>query len=162
MEKAENIDKEIVENQTENQTEPKVKDVKYAGFWVRLSAFMLDNMFFAIVMLIVLFVSGQINGNKTDIANTTVVVFDILVSVAVVLFWTLWHGRTPGKALLNIKIVSGKNNFGELTIWQSILRYIGYILIPMTLFLGALMIAWREDKRGLHDLLANTYVIYDL
>lgn len=158
MEKTENTDKEIVEN----QTDPKVKDVKYAGFWVRLSAFMLDDIFFSIAIFVVLSATGQISDDKTNIAKTTLVVFNMLISVAVVLFWTLWHGRTPGKALLNIKIVSGKNNFGELTIWQSILRYISYILIPITLLLGALMIAWREDKRGLHDLLANTYVIYDL
>ncbi|MEA1918610.1 MAG: RDD family protein, partial [Campylobacterota bacterium] len=43
---------------------------------------------------------------------------------------------------------------------QLIIRYIGYIVSIIPLMIGFFMVAFRSDKRALHDLLAGTVVIY--
>lgn len=43
---------------------------------------------------------------------------------------------------------------------QAFGRYLATILSRLILYIGYLMIAFREDKRGLHDLIAETKVIY--
>ena len=41
---------------------------------------------------------------------------------------------------------------------KAVLRYIGLWINILTLGIGYLMIAFRKDKRGLHDLIAGTVV----
>ncbi|WP_418640526.1 RDD family protein [Sulfurimonas sp. ST-27] len=44
---------------------------------------------------------------------------------------------------------------------QAITRSLAYIPSLLLFGLGFLMVAFRKDKRGLHDLIAGTIVIYD-
>ena len=44
---------------------------------------------------------------------------------------------------------------------EAALRYIGYWVNALTLGIGYLFIAFRKDKRGLHDLIAGTSVDRD-
>ncbi|MFQ5987264.1 MAG: RDD family protein [Dehalococcoidia bacterium] len=39
------------------------------------------------------------------------------------------------------------------------MRYLGYIVCALTLGIGFLIIAFDDRKQGLHDKIANTYVI---
>jgi len=43
---------------------------------------------------------------------------------------------------------------------RALLRWLGSVLNGMTLGLGFLVVAFRADKRGLHDLIAGTKVVY--
>ncbi|HIC12614.1 MAG TPA: hypothetical protein EYO75_04465 [Sulfurimonas sp.] len=49
----------------------------------------------------------------------------------------------------------------HITNQQAISRSIGYIASTFSFLIGFIMVAFRDDKRGLHDLLAGTVVIYD-
>ena len=82
----------------------------------------------------------------------------ILTAIIIIVLWAKWSGKTPGKAAMGIRIV--KMN-GENIDWKtSIIRYFGYFLSILTLFIGFLMVGFRKDKRGLHDLVAGTKVIH--
>ncbi|SFV59372.1 hypothetical protein MNB_SV-12-1282 [hydrothermal vent metagenome] len=85
--------------------------------------------------------------------------FEISVFVITILFWEKWRGATPGKKFVHIKIVDAKT-YNEITNKQAITRSLGYIP-SMFFFIGFLMVAFRKDKRALHDLLAGTAVIYE-
>ena len=76
------------------------------------------------------------------------------------LFWKRWRGATPGKKLVHIKIVDAKT-FKDITNTQAITRSFGYLASTFSFLIGFLMVGIRKDKRGLHDLLAGTVVIYD-
>ena len=39
-------------------------------------------------------------------------------------------------------------------------RYLAYILLGIVSLVGFFMIAFRQDKRGLHDLICDTVVVY--
>jgi uncharacterized RDD family membrane protein YckC len=83
-----------------------------------------------------------------------------LVSFAMLLFIVYMDGikgGTPGKLILRMRIVNEKGEY--IGIPMAILRYIGKILSGMILCIGYFMIAWDKKKQGLHDKIAQTYVI---
>ncbi len=158
------------------------EEVRYAGFWTRFVASFLDTLFLALpVAILIYFIS---DGNWFDFAQyqkniqmalsgnlhaldaqpktsfTWELVFEISVLVITIIFWDKWRGATPGKKLCHIKIVDAKTH-NDISNKQAITRSFGYIISTLALLIGFLMVAFREDKRALHDLLADTVVIYD-
>jgi uncharacterized RDD family membrane protein YckC len=157
--------------------------VKHAGFWVRFVASFLDTLFLALPIAVVIYflsdgnwfdfsqyqqnIAYAMSGNADKaLANQPTksleweLIFEISVLLVTMLFWKRWRGATPGKKYVNIKIVDTKT-LHNITNKQAITRSFGYIISTLLFLVGFLMVAFRKDKRGLHDLLADTVVIYD-
>lgn len=64
---------------------------------------------------------------------------------------------TLGKQAMNIKVVT--DNGGRLTFINALGRVASKLLSSMLCCIGYLLILFRSDEKGLHDLLANTYVV---
>ena len=156
--------------------------VKYAGFWIRLIASFLDTFFLALpIGIVIYFLSNgkwfdftqyqqnlqmAMSGNSHALDNQPHTslkwefLFEISVLIVTILFWDNWRGATPGKKFLHVKIVDAKT-FEDITNKQAITRSLAYIPSLLLFGIGFLMIAFRKDKRGLHDLIAGTAVIYE-
>jgi uncharacterized RDD family membrane protein YckC len=67
-------------------------------------------------------------------------------------------GGGPGKLILGLRVINEQGNY--IGIGGAVLRYVGKILSGITLGIGYIMVAFTQKKRGLHDMIANTYVIY--
>ncbi len=134
----------------------KIKGYVVAGFWIRMFASFLDNVIL-MIPLIFLFKFFDLDMESEDLSNF---IMNIIIITACILMWVKW-GKTPGKALLKIKIISMKEGSENITFDQGLIRYLGYLLSTVLFFIGFLMIAFREDKRGLHDLISNTCVVYE-
>lgn len=81
----------------------------------------------------------------------------LIAGMYFIIFWK-YKSATPGKMLLRIKIVD--NNTGEkITLKQSIYRFFGYILSGLLFCIGFIMMHFRKDARGLHDIIASTAVV---
>ena len=156
---------------------------KPAGFWIRFYASFLDTLFLALPIAIVIYFLSD--GNWFDFAqyqqniqmamsgNTHALdtqpktsfewelIFEISVLVVTILFWNRWRGATPGKKFVHIKIVDAKT-FGDIDNKQAITRSLGYIPSTFLFGIGFLMVAFRRDKRSLHDMLAGTSVIHEI
>ena len=135
-------------------------NVSYAGFWVRVMASFLD---FFLVSMPVMLVMGLLLGLDwimQDEQTFNDLVYQAIVLMITVYLWVNWSGYTPGKKIMGIRVVSVEN-YTEVGYSKAIIRYVGYFLSAILLCLGFIMVAFREDKRGLHDLIAGTYVIYD-
>jgi uncharacterized RDD family membrane protein YckC len=81
----------------------------------------------------------------------------VLSIVYPVYFWALL-GATPGKQVFGLRVLGmdGETPIG----WQrAMLRVIGYMINGFVMGIGFLLIAVSEDKRGLHDRLADTRVL---
>jgi len=157
------------------------EEVKYAGFWIRFIASFLDTLLLALpVGIVIYFLSDgnwfdfaqyqqnlqmAMSGNPHALDNQPhtsfrwELIFEMSVLIVTVVFWDKWGGTTPGKRMVGIKIVDAKT-FEDITNKQAITRSLGYIISLIPFGLGFLMVAFRKDKRALHDLLANTAVIY--
>jgi uncharacterized RDD family membrane protein YckC len=136
-------------------------NVKYAGFWLRVGATLIDSILMVVVLLPLLVaiygwtyferaaagVSGSYDWFFTG----------VLPAVAVILFW-LKLQATPGKMLLSAKVVDARSG-GTLSLGQAIGRYLAYLVSIIPLGLGFLWIAFDSRKQGWHDKLAGTLVV---
>ena len=72
-------------------------------------------------------------------------------------FWTT-TGQTIGKKAMGLKVVSAET--GELLDYGgAAMRYVGYIVSGIALYLGYLWIIWDPQHDGWHDKIAKTKVI---
>ncbi len=160
-----------------------MKEVRYAGFWIRFLASFFDTLFLAVPIAIVIYIisggewfdltqyqqnlQSAMAGNASSALNNSPkmslnweILFEISTLVITMIFWKKWRGATPGKRFVHIKIVDAKT-FKDIDNQQALTRSIGYIASTFIFLLGFIMVAFRKDKRSLHDILANTAVIYD-
>lgn len=135
-----------------------------AGFWVRVVASQID-IFLLMTVLFVLsrlinLVIGML-GIATEGDRAISVVFllfyaSLIISYAV--FFTGYCGQTPGKMALRIKVIRTDGN--PMTYGRAVLREVpGKIISGILLGIGYLMVAFDRQKQGLHDKIADTYVI---
>lgn len=71
-------------------------------------------------------------------------------------FLTRQSGQTPGKMLLNIRVI--KTDGTPISDTDAVLRYIGYV-INFMLVLPWLWAVIDSENQGWHDKIAKTYVI---
>ena len=72
-------------------------------------------------------------------------------------FISFWHGQTPGKKILGIKVLQLDGT--PLSLWDSFGRYGGYGAGIATGLLGFLQIYWDPNRQAIHDKIASTVVI---
>ncbi len=89
---------------------------------------------------------------------TAAIVQILIMGVLYMICWKRWNS-SPGKMVFGLKIVDGIT-LGNPTTSQYIIRFIGYIIAALPLCLGFLIIPLTPRKRGLHDYMADTAVIY--
>jgi uncharacterized RDD family membrane protein YckC len=149
--------------------------VRVAGFWRRLVAGIVDALVlssvFAILATIVALVLRHPLPRVTQIgpdyvvdmavnggamAEAGLLLFAILGFLYFFLFTTL-RGQTLGKHLVGVKVIDG---YGERpSVLRAFLRTLAYVPSLLLLALGFLWIGFDREKRGLHDFIADTYVV---
>lgn len=150
----------------------------YAGFVTRMVAFVLDLIFIAVSVSMVnwLFrtmlslvsidpdacppLAGQfsIMALICNISDWALLVFSASFPFLYLIFFWVVTGQTPAKYILGVRIVSW--NGGRVTLVRAILRLIGYGLSILTFGYGFLRVMFDERRRGLHDQIAGTSVIF--
>jgi uncharacterized RDD family membrane protein YckC len=128
---------------------PGVMGIDYAGFWMRLFAFIVD----AIPLVGMAVLAHLI----TDDLTIAVLLSFLFCASYFVGFWAAMDGATPGKMAMGIRVV--RVNGESLDVGWSILRFLGYCISVTLLFVGFLMIPFMPQKRGLHDYVAQTVVV---
>lgn len=84
--------------------------------------------------------------------------FLIIIPIAYhVYFLTNKDGQTPGKSMMGIRIVRADGQ--PLTGGDAVMRNVLGYLVSSFFLIGFLMPLFDDKKQGLHDKLANTYVI---
>lgn len=142
-----------------------VPQIKYAGFWVRYVANIIDCLILGIPGVIITVIMGALL--PSVVAENDNVAMQILFSLPVYLFVWLYfivmtykYQATLGKKAVGIKVLSDKAE--NLTIGQLILREtIGKILSYTTLWIGYIMAGFTQRKQALHDKIASTVVIHN-
>src|SRR5712692_5751170 len=138
----------------------------YAGFWIRFLAYLIDTLIscavsipVGIVLGLIIFASGS-DPDSTDMLAARLSTNGLSL-VAGWLYFSLcesssWQG-TVGKKVLGLRVTDLNGNpisFGKATG-----RHFGKILSGLILGIGFIMIAFTEQKQGLHDMLAGTLVV---
>jgi uncharacterized RDD family membrane protein YckC len=74
-----------------------------------------------------------------------------------VLFWST-ASQTPGMRLMGLRVLGPSG--GHPSVGRSIVRLVGLGLCIIPLFAGFLTVLVDDRRRGLHDFLAGTVVVY--
>ena len=137
----------------------------FKGFWIRFVASFIDGIILLILIILLASISlvifGAALGEGAGVGMFFLVL--ILASIATILYKPIMEASeyqgTVGKYALGMKVVD--QNGQRITMTSSFLRTILYIIGAQgfLLCLGVVMIGFTEYKQGLHDILANTYVV---
>jgi uncharacterized RDD family membrane protein YckC len=143
---------------------------RHAGIVSRATAFVIDAIAISVTVLVVATLLQSIEGFFTlyrapallapsrAVLVAVTIAFSVLLPVAYpICFWALF-GQTPGKALLGLRIVRADGR--RMTLSGALLRYLGYWVSAIPLFLGFAWILVDAERRGWHDRIAGTYVVY--
>lgn len=163
--------------------------VEYAGFWIRAGAYVIDALPFLVIAVFVTFsVMGELMELIRDVplppsgaspnspeyqawelALTQRVnvamggfyplagLFQLASIAYFVGFWT-WRGQTPGMMLFGLR-VAREIDGARPGLARSVLRYVGYVLSWIALFIGFIWVAFDSRKQGWHDKIAGTVVV---
>ena len=145
------------------------EDIVYAGFFVRLSAYIIDCIIVGIALLIIRIPKFIIYMMNPDIFFVKPIlfkfsIFDIviyLLGLTYFVLMTYYYGGTLGKKLFKLKVCKATDE--KLSLFTVIYREsIGRYLSGLILFIGYIMIGVDSKKRGLHDILSDTLVVYNI
>jgi uncharacterized RDD family membrane protein YckC len=139
---------------------------RYAGFWIRVAANVLDVLVLAAINQMALlatggwsvFTPGPVLGHASvSFGFTQVVVGGIVPPMVIIGSWVAL-GASPGKLLLGLRIVDEPTG-GRPTAWQCIGRYLMALVGILCAGLGYLWIAIDPRKQGWHDKIVRTLVV---
>lgn len=161
--------KPVVLQRLQEGTLTTLQRYRYAGFWIRFVAYMIDNLLIGIVQSIVTvivmipFIGAAGNIDPANmlpffIAYGGAVVFSLFANAAYEAYFLGRNGATPGKMILGLKVIRPD---GRPVTWKTgLFRFLAKILSSLTLSIGYMMAGWDEEKRSLHDRVCDTRVIY--
>ncbi len=154
-------------------TAPPSSETIKAGFWRRLPAFLIDIILLQILKEIILSpLKSNLGIDETSFASIEEIIQDFesfiiygLFSMTVYIiisgfYFTLFYGSTGqsiGKKIMGLKVIPAAG--GAMTYKKAFVRYIGYLISEIPLFLGFIWIAFDKEKQGWHDKIAKTYVV---
>lgn len=141
---------------TEILSNGEVKSVRYAEFWKRVVATVIDTLVFLPLI-------GYVGREPTIYENLsgTGVVLALFFTVLVWLYYAGMESSnsqaTIGKMLMGIKVTDLAGN--RISFARASGRFFGKALSKLIIYIGFIMAAFTEKKQGLHDILAKTLVV---
>ena len=154
--------------------------LEYAGFWIRVAAGLIDLIILVLGLYVLYCVVSQslfwifpdvsrlisalgdatrgtpVSPGIVWITATALLVFLVGSTVYFVLC-TAAAGQTVGKLGMGIKVI--RTDSSRVDPRCALLRFLGCVTCVATLGIGFIMIAFDSRKQGLHDRMADTYVV---
>lgn len=166
---------EIISNSEQNQA-------RYAGFWLRFAAYIIDQFVIGIAGLIIAIpiilgiIAFGINldgiNNSSDffthegllMVGGIIGMILLAIMISIVMKWLYYalmesskFGGTLGKMAVSIKVVDMDGN--RITFGRATGRYFSRIITNLTFLIGYIIAGFTEKKQALHDLIASCLVI---
>ncbi|WP_085993809.1 RDD family protein [Oceanobacillus senegalensis] len=144
-------------------TNEEIETIKYAGFWMRFWAYLAD-------LLIVFSLNGILlsplhfinDGKSVDIGFWTLAgIASSLVFYIYFLLMTKYFNQTLGKMIFGLKVIREDRqslSWSDLLFREVVGRFF-HRVFWFTAFLY-IVVAVKEEKQGIHDMLADTRVIH--
>ena len=134
--------------------------IRYGGFWRRFAALTIDTIILYLSIIILSLIGTRlipINNGFTWVRMTPYYGMALIINAV---YFTYFHGilgQTPGKRLFGLRVV--QTGGAPLTPGIAFLRWVGYIISKIPLFLGFIWAVFDGSKQGWHDKMAGTCVI---
>lgn len=132
-------------------------NVTFAGFWIRFVATWLDGFVILGIQLVLGIIIGIMSkGNGGELIK---IVSNFSISFFYVVSMIALKGATLGQMAVKIRTINADGTT-QISWAKSIGRYFAYQLSGILLCIGFIMIAFDNEKRGLHDMICATRVVY--
>jgi uncharacterized RDD family membrane protein YckC len=137
------------------------QDYRFAGFWWRVWAYLID----LLILSVAGGIAGGVIGAALERAGWSIIGIEVSVFVLAIiwnwLYFALFESSswraTPGKRACGL-IVTGKQ--GErISFGRAIGRDFAKILSGTILLIGYMMAGWTRQKQALHDMICGTLVL---
>jgi len=136
--------------------------MNYAGFWKRLTSFIIDTFITMVGGFIIGFILGMVMFSYGIIDNE--VMEGIGSILGIIIGWIYFSAMessptqgTIGKMVLGIKVTDLEGN--RISFGRATGRHFGKIISTIILGIGYIMVAFTEKKQGLHDKMAECLVV---
>jgi uncharacterized RDD family membrane protein YckC len=139
----------------------------YAGFWIRVGAYIIDYILLLIPTVVVAFIIGMIAGlmlgsrldaEALELLKLVVQLFFMLMAW---LYYAIMESSakqaTFGKMICGLKVTDIQGQ--RITFGQASGRFFGQIISSLICCVGYMMAGWTEKKQALHDIMAGTLVV---
>ena len=148
------------------------KPVAYAGFWLRLAAYLIDSILLGVAVGIFIFMPllGQSGAGGISPESFWALYMDtsrqgiarrLLVVMAAWLYWALLESSalqaTPGKRMLGLIVTDLQGR--RISFARASGRFFGKAISGFLLMAGYIMAGFTEKKQALHDMLAGCLVL---
>ena len=146
---------------------------RFGGFWRRAVAYSIDKAILQIFYIILFILGILIQGADESVRRWVdmdghggfpeigaIWLYYLVALFLDMVYFTWFHGsvgQTPGKMLLGLRVVQATGE--PMTFGLAFLRWVGYIVSKLFLYLGFLWIAFDRRKQGWHDKIAATLVV---
>lgn len=159
------------------------EEIKYAGFWLRFVAFLVDSLILKVIHTIIFtplfvfiglssFVKFGTEIDSTDEIPPEMLPFIITliggiifaIFFSMVMFWLYYalmesssKQATLGKMILNLKVTDLNGN--RISFAQASGRYFGKIISSILFMIGYIMAGFTNKKQALHDMMSDCLVV---
>ena len=137
-----------------------MNNLEYAGFWIRVGASLIDTLIILLIttpILLMIYGDNYWTSESLVLGGWDFIISYIFPAIAVIIFWT-YKSATPGKMALKLTILDAQTG-QKPTTQQFIVRYLGYFVSTIPLFLGLIWVGIDKRKQGWHDKIAGTVVV---
>ena len=139
----------------------------YGGFWRRGIAFSIDKVILQLISITICYIGAKVVVPDFDLTDLSSILPNSLLwsfyGITIILdmvYFTYFHGttgQTPGKKMLGLKVIQKRGE--PMTMGIAFLRWVGYLISKIFLYLGFIWIAFNRKKLGWHDMIAGTCVV---
>ncbi len=137
----------------------------YAGFWIRVVAKLVDSAILwgagsALSVAAGYLMYGQAPQTPSPFLDDRppILLLQFAVAAAYSTAFVGRYGATPGKMAAGLKVVTPAG--AAVSYGTALCRHFAEILNSVTLGIGYLMVAFDLEKRGLHDRICRTRVVF--
>lgn len=156
---------EVLDNLTEDS------NPKYAGFWIRFVAYLLDSIILGVIIGPIFFLFFAPAAGFASFADDpeAIMVFAagmsgfVLIELVVYLIYFAGMESSKYQATLGkmaIGVIVTDENGDRVSFARATGRLFSKILSAIILYIGFIMAGFDSRKQALHDKIANTFVVY--
>jgi len=150
---------------------------KYAGFWIRFAAYLIDSIILAVIIygslfLVILvgaaaapasYYSTPYSSSPGWVALGALFILWIIFSIGFSWIYFAYQESseaqgTIGKQVVGVIVTDTEGN--RISFGKATGRWLAKILSGIFLCIGYIMVGFTEKKQGLHDMIVNTLVVY--
>lgn len=140
-----------------------ISQIECAGFVSRTAAFVIDLVVLAAAFGAAAWIVRNVElllrpTARLDLAPILGLAVPLMVVAYFVVLWAV-VGQTVGKRVLGLRVVDATG--APIGLGRAGVRMLGYLVSALPAYLGFAWVLLDPKRRGWHDLLAGTLVVYD-